>query len=86
MPPLVDRTLAETIARASVSFPALLLTGPRQFDKTTLLEACAEPGRRGPVAGRKTGRNGPPNCSIAHETLLSVRWRPRLSRFVPGGE
>lgn len=45
MQPLVDRTLAGTIARVSASFPALLLTGPRQVGKTTLLEACAEPGR-----------------------------------------
>ncbi len=86
MLPLVDRTLAETIPRVSVSFPALLLTGPRQVGKTTLLEACAEPGRRGPLAGRNTGRSGPPNCSIAHETLLSVRWRPSLSRIASRGE
>jgi predicted AAA+ superfamily ATPase len=37
--------LAGTIARVSASFPVLLLTGPRQVGKTTLLEACAEPGR-----------------------------------------
>ena len=41
----VDRTLAATIRRVSASFPALLLTGPRQVGKTTLLEACAEPDR-----------------------------------------
>jgi len=45
MPPYVDRTLAATIHRVSASFPVLLLTGPRQVGKTTLLEACAEPGR-----------------------------------------
>ena len=45
MLPLVDRTLAGTIARVSASFPVLLLTGPRQVGKTTLLDACAEPGR-----------------------------------------
>lgn len=45
MSPYVDRTLAATIRHVSASFPALLLTGPRQVGKTTLLEACAEPGR-----------------------------------------
>jgi len=42
---LKKRTLSETIQQASAVFPVLLLTGPRQVGKTTLLEACAEPGR-----------------------------------------
>ena len=39
------RTLASTIQRVSKSFPVLLLTGPRQVGKTTLLEDCAADGR-----------------------------------------
>lgn len=45
MPPFVERTLATTIHRVSASFPVVLLNGPRQVGKTTLLGACAEPGR-----------------------------------------
>lgn len=46
MIPIVPRTLASTIQRVSASFPVLLITGPRQVGKTTLLELCAEPERR----------------------------------------
>jgi len=35
------RTLSTTIKQVSASFPVLLLTGPRQVGKTTLLEECA---------------------------------------------
>lgn len=40
------RTLTATINQVSNSFPVLLLTGPRQVGKTTLLEACAASNRR----------------------------------------
>ncbi len=36
-----ERTLHKIIMEVSKSFPVLLLTGPRQIGKTTLLEACA---------------------------------------------
>lgn len=36
------RTLTATIKQVSATFPVLLLTGPRQIGKTTLLEDCAE--------------------------------------------
>jgi len=36
-----QRTLAKTIHQVSSTFPVLLLTGPRQVGKTTLLEDCA---------------------------------------------
>lgn len=36
-----QRTLATTIQNVSSTFPVLLLTGPRQVGKTTLLEDCA---------------------------------------------
>ena len=42
MPPaFLPRTLASSIARANRQFPVLMLTGPRQVGKTTLLEAMA---------------------------------------------
>ncbi len=43
---MYKRTLADTIYEASDSFPVLLLTGPRQVGKTTLLEMCADEDRR----------------------------------------
>lgn len=36
------RTLAKTIHTVSDSFPVLMVTGPRQVGKTTLLEICAK--------------------------------------------
>lgn len=41
-----NRTLSDSIQRVSKEFSVLLLTGPRQVGKTTLLEACAEDNRR----------------------------------------
>lgn len=38
---MYQRTLAKTIKEIDNSFPVLLLTGPRQVGKTTLLELCA---------------------------------------------
>lgn len=35
-----------TIMRASASFPVVMVTGPRQIGKTTLLQRCSEPARR----------------------------------------
>lgn len=43
---LIKRTLAATIHNVAKIFPVLLLTGPRQVGKTTLLEECAETKRR----------------------------------------
>jgi len=42
------RTLSKTLHAATAAFPIVLVTGPRQVGKTTLLEACAE-ARRGYV-------------------------------------
>lgn len=39
---MYDRTLKKVIKQVSNTFPILLLTGPRQVGKTTLLEVCAE--------------------------------------------
>lgn len=42
----IARTLMAALERASATFPAVLVTGPRQVGKTTLLEHAAEQGRR----------------------------------------
>ncbi len=39
---MYPRTLAKTIHNVSASFPVLMVTGPRQVGKTTLLEMCAQ--------------------------------------------
>ena len=41
-----QRTLAKVIQQASRSFPVLLITGPRQVGKTTVLQSCAGKGIR----------------------------------------
>ena len=38
---MYHRTSEQTIHKVSESFPVLLVTGPRQVGKTTLLELCA---------------------------------------------
>jgi len=43
---MLTRTLAPCIQRISASFPVLMLTGPRQVGKTTLLQMCASGDRR----------------------------------------
>ena len=43
---MYTRTLASTVKEINESFPVLLMTGPRQVGKTTLLEMCAEKNRR----------------------------------------
>ena len=40
----VERTLAHVIENVAGTFPVVLVTGPRQVGKTTLLEHCALPG------------------------------------------
>ncbi len=40
-----SRTLTATVQRASTAFPVVLVTGPRQVGKTTLLEHAAKQGR-----------------------------------------
>lgn len=41
-----ERTIKQTVKNISETFPVLLLTGPRQVGKTTLLESLIEPGRK----------------------------------------
>lgn len=41
-----ERNLSSTVRECSETFPALLVTGPRQVGKSTLLESVASPDRR----------------------------------------
>lgn len=42
---MYQRTMADIILQVNKSFPVLLVTGPRQVGKTTLLEMCADDNR-----------------------------------------
>ena len=42
----IERTVAKTIENVTETFPVLLVTGPRQVGKSTLLEKMAEPERK----------------------------------------
>ena len=42
---MYERTLSRTVERITRNFPVLLLTGPRQVGKTTLLEMCSRGNR-----------------------------------------
>lgn len=42
----LERTLESTVRQASKSFPVIMVSGPRQIGKTTLLQKCSEPNRR----------------------------------------
>lgn len=68
------RTLSQTIHTISASFPVLMLTGPRQVGKTTLLEMCSR-GSRGYVTlddldARSLAQRDP--------ALFLQTWRPPL--------
>ncbi|MCF0228153.1 MAG: ATP-binding protein [Parasporobacterium sp.] len=54
---LIPRTIEETVRNISSTFPVLLLTGPRQVGKTTLLESILEPGRKKVSLDNMTARS-----------------------------
>lgn len=42
----IERTIEPTIKKISETFPVLIVTGPRQVGKTTLLTRLADPNRK----------------------------------------
>ena len=80
-----QRTLSATLGKVSEAFPVLLLTGPRQVGKTTLLEHCAAPDR-GYVTlddfeQRQVARNDPALFLQMHPppmTIDEVQYAPQL--------
>jgi predicted AAA+ superfamily ATPase len=42
----ITRAAEDTVRKVSATFPIMLVTGPRQAGKSTMLEALAEPGRK----------------------------------------
>lgn len=43
---IIERTIETSVRNVSATFPVLLVTGPRQVGKTTLLEGMIEPERK----------------------------------------
>jgi uncharacterized protein len=82
---MLARTLGRTITRVAAGFPVLLLTGPRQVGKTTLLVNCAEPGRGyvslDDLEQRDLARNDPALFLQAHPPPViidEVQYAPQL--------
>jgi predicted AAA+ superfamily ATPase len=82
---IVSRTLSSTVLRVSARFPVLLVTGPRQVGKTTLLEQCAEGGRKSVTLDdldqRDLARRDPALFLQRHEPPLiidEVQYAPEL--------
>lgn len=83
---IIKRTLAKTIDRASQIFPIILLTGPRQVGKTTLLETCASDSNKTYVTldnltERKLAKTDPALFLQLHKTPIiidEVQYAPEL--------
>ena len=83
------RTLSRTIHEIDKTFPVLLLTGPRQVGKTTLLEMCAGDDRRfvslDDLRTRKLAREDPPAFMQAHPPPLAIdeiQYAPELFSYI----
>ena len=82
---MFERTLSKTIKETDASFPVLLVTGPRQVGKTTLLEMCADE-RRGYVTlddlqERELAQTDPALFLQSHEPPVmidEVQYAPQL--------
>ncbi len=80
-----QRTLASAVERVSGAFPVVLLTGPRQVGKTTLLEHCGSRDRRyvslDDLDQRDVARNDPALFLQSHPppaTIDEVQYAPQL--------
>ena len=80
-----QRTLASAVERVSGAFPVVLLTGPRQVGKTTLLEHCGSGDRRyvslDDLDQRDVARNDPALFLQSHPppaTIDEVQYAPQL--------
>ena len=86
---MIERTLSGVVEKISRSFPVLLLTGPRQVGKTTLLKSLV-PGARAYVTlddleQRELARNDPALFLQAHPAPLlvdEVQYAPELFPYI----
>ncbi len=71
---MYQRTLSNTIHTISDSFPVLMLTGPRQVGKTTLLEMCVQGDRAYVTLDDLDARN----LAQSDPALFLQTWKPPL--------
>ncbi len=87
--PILPRTLARPIATASRQFPVLMLSGPRQVGKTTLLKSLCE-AEAGPSMRRYVTLDNPMMLGLAREepALFLQRFPPPVLideiQYAPG--
>lgn len=86
---MYKRTLSQTIKEVNNNFPVLLLTGPRQVGKTTLLEMCAEEKRNyvslDDLEARQLAQNDPGLFVQTYKTPLTideVQYAPELLSYI----
>lgn len=86
---MLVRTLSDQIHHISASFPVLLVTGPRQVGKTTLLESCAEKVRHyvslDDLEQREIAQTDPALFLQMHKTPLTideVQYAPQLFSYI----
>jgi uncharacterized protein len=86
---MYQRTLAKIVKEANESFPVLLVTGPRQVGKTTLLEMCAEDHRSyvtlDDLDARFLAQNDPGLFVQTYTTPLiidEVQYAPQLFSYI----
>jgi predicted AAA+ superfamily ATPase len=82
---MLQRSLAKTIKQIDATFPVLLLTGPRQVGKTTLLEMCSDKSRHyvtlDDMQQRELARQDPVLFLQSHKwplTIDEVQYAPEL--------
>ena len=86
---MYKRTIARAVKEISETFPALLMTGPRQVGKTTLLESCAEK-KRGYVSlddldARQLAQNDPGLFIQTYKAPIiidEVQYAPQLLSYI----
>jgi len=75
---MYTRTLSKTIHAISDSFPVLMVTGPRQVGKTTLLEICAKEGTPAPRAYVTLDDMDARTLARSDPALFLQTWQPPL--------
>jgi len=86
---MLERSLKYVIEDLSSSFPVLLLTGPRQIGKTTLLESCADETRSyislDDLEERAIAKNDPNLFLQIHKPPLiidEIQYAPELLSYI----
>lgn len=86
---MYKRTLSKFVERISKNFPALLITGPRQVGKTTLLEVCGKGSRDfvtlDDLQARQFARTNPKMFLQSYKTPLiidEIQYAPELLNYI----